>query len=98
MLIPFLSLRKIILLQAYLFHLLLEKKSRTFIFKTDEIFSFETELLKEVRFIITIGSIFESTLRNYLDYNEELECGFFMNDDTYADIFKLKNSKLKLPR
>lgn len=74
-----------------------EKKNvnafKSFVFKTDEIFSFDGELPKEIRFIITNGSKFESTLKNYLDYNEELRCEFFMNDDTYADNLQLRNSK-----
>lgn len=69
---------------------------KSFVFKTNEVFSFSDELPKEVRFIITNGTKYESTLRNYLDYKEDINCEFFMNDDTYADNFKLKNSKLKL--
>ena len=69
---------------------------KSFIFKTSEIFSFEDVLAKEIRFIITNGSKFENTLKNYIDFNEDIECEFFMNDDMYADNFKLKNSKLKL--
>lgn len=69
---------------------------KSFIFKTSEIFTFDDEILKEIRFIITNGSKFENTLKNYLDYQEDIKCEFFMNDDTYADNFKLKNSKLKL--
>jgi len=69
---------------------------KSFIFKTNEIFSFDEPLSKEIRFIINNGSKFENTLKNYLDFNEEIECEFFMNDDTYADNLKLKNTKLKL--
>ena len=69
---------------------------KSFIFKTDEIFTFDEPLVNELRFIITNGSKFESTLKNYLDFNTELECEFFMNDNTYSDNLKLKNSKLKL--
>lgn len=69
---------------------------KSFIFKTNEIISFDEALPKEIRFIITNGSKFENTIKNYLDYSEEIECEFFMNDDTYADNFKLKNTKLKL--
>lgn len=69
---------------------------KSFIFKTDEVFSFSDQLPKEIRFIIINGSKFESVLKNYLDYNETINCEFFMNDDTYADNLKLKNSKLKL--
>ena len=69
---------------------------KSFIFKTNEIFSFDDELPNEIRFIITNGGKFESTLKNYSDYNEDIKCEFFMNDNTYADNFKLKNSKLKL--
>lgn len=69
---------------------------KSFIFKTDEVFSFKDELTKEIRFIITNAGKFEGTLKNYLDYKEDIACEFFMNDDTYADNLKLKNSKLKL--
>jgi hypothetical protein len=69
---------------------------KSFIFKTEEVFSFVDELSKEIRFIITNGSKFESTLKNYLDFAEDINCEFFMNDDTYADNFRLQNSKLKL--
>jgi hypothetical protein len=69
---------------------------KSFIFKTNEIFSFIDVLSSEIRFIVTNGSKFENILKNYLDFNEEIECEFFMNDNTYADNFKLKNSKLKL--
>jgi len=69
---------------------------KSFVFKTNEIFSFEEELPKEIRFIITNGSKFEGSLKNYLDFSEDIKCEFFMNDDTYADNFKFKNSKLRL--
>lgn len=69
---------------------------KSYIFNTDEIFSFETEIEHEIRFIIVNAKKFETTLKNYLDYQENIKCDFFMNDDTYVDNFKLKNSKLKL--
>jgi hypothetical protein len=77
-----------------------EKKNvnafKSFIFETSEVFTFDEQLPNEIRFIVTNGSKFESTIKNYLDYPEDVNCAFFMNDDTYADNFKLKNSKLKL--
>lgn len=77
-----------------------EKKNvnafKSFIFETNEVFSFENPLPNEIRYIITNGNKFESTIKNYLDYVEDVKCEFFMNDDTYADNFKFKNSKLKL--
>ena len=69
---------------------------KSFVFKTNEVFTFTDELPKEIRYIISNGSKFETTLRNYLDYKEDIYCEFFMNDDTYADNFKFKNSKLRL--
>jgi hypothetical protein len=70
---------------------------KSFIFKTNEIFSFNKELEKEIRFIINNGGKFETTLKNYLDYkDEDVICEFCMNDELYADNFKLKNSKLRL--
>lgn len=69
---------------------------KSFIYKTKEIFSFKEELPNEIRFIIMNGKKFEDTLKNYLDYSEDINCEFFMNDDTYADNLKLKNSKLRL--
>jgi hypothetical protein len=69
---------------------------KSFIYKTKELFIFDEELPKEIRYIITNAGKFETTLKNYLDYNEDIKCEFFMNDDTYADNLRLKNSKLKL--
>jgi len=69
---------------------------KSFVFKTSEIFTFNSELPNEIRFIINNGSKFETTLKNYLSYKEDIQCEFFMNDDTYADNFKFKNSKLRL--
>lgn len=69
---------------------------KSFIFDTNDVFTFEKKLPNEIRFIVTTGGKFESTIKNYLDYDEEVDCAFFMNDETYADNFKLKNSKLKL--
>jgi len=69
---------------------------KSFIFDTNEVFSFNDEIEGEIRFIITQGKKFESTLKNYLDYEEDLLCEFFMNDDTYADNLKLKNKTLRL--
>ena len=69
---------------------------KSFIYKTQEVFLFDNILEKEIRFIITNGSKFENSLKNFIDYNEDIKCEFFMNDDTYADNFRLKNSKLKL--
>ena len=77
-----------------------EKKNvnafKSFIFKTNEIFSFIDTPPKEIRFIIMNGPKFESILKNYMDFKETIDCELFMNDDTYADNFKLKNSFLKL--
>jgi hypothetical protein len=69
---------------------------KSFIYKTNELFIFDEELPKEIRFIITNASKFETTLKNYLDYKDEIRCEFFMNDDTYAYNLRLKNSNLKL--
>lgn len=69
---------------------------KSFIFNTSEIFSFDDELTSEIRFIIVNAKKFENTLKNYLDYQDTIKCEFFMNDGTYVDNFKLKNSKLKL--
>lgn len=69
---------------------------KSFIFNTIDVFTFSDELPSEIRFIITNGGKFETTLKNYTDYKEDINCEFYMNDDTYADNFKLKNSKLKL--
>lgn len=69
---------------------------KSFIFDTNEIFSFDEKLENEIRFIITAGKKFESTLKNYLDYDQDIRCIFYMNDDTYADNLKLKNKILKL--
>jgi len=69
---------------------------KSFIFKTDEIFTFLDEIPKEIRFIIVDGSKFENSLRNYLDFKEDIDCEFSMSDNVYADNFRLKNSKLKL--
>jgi len=69
---------------------------KSFIFETREIFTFNDELPDEIRYIIMNAKKFETTLKNYLDYSEDIKCEFFMNDDTYVDNFKLKNSKLKL--
>jgi len=69
---------------------------KSFIFKTEEIFTFDEELTSEMRFIITNGTKFESSLKNFMDYNEELNCEFFMSDNTYSDNLKLKNSKFNL--
>ena len=69
---------------------------KSFIFRTNEIFTFDEEIEGEIRFIITGGKKFEDTLKNYKDYPEEIKCVFSMNDDVYADNMKLKNSTLKL--
>jgi hypothetical protein len=69
---------------------------KSFAYKTKEFFTFQDELEKEVRFIITNGKKLESSLKNFYDYDEELKCILYMNDDTYADNFKFSNSKLKL--
>lgn len=69
---------------------------KSFIYKTKEVFSFKEDLPNEIRFIITNGNKFENTLKNFLDYDDIIHCEFFMNDNVYADNFKLKNSKLKL--
>jgi hypothetical protein len=84
-----------------LFYVVVGEKSnvnafKSFIFKTNEVFSFTDDIPKEIRYIVKKGAKFESTIKNYLDYDEDVHCEFFMNDDTYADILKLKNSKLKL--
>lgn len=84
-----------------LFYVVVGEKSnvnafKSFIFKTNEVFSFTDDITQEIRYIVKKGAKFESTLKNYLDYDESVNCEFFMNDDTYADNLKLKNSKLKL--
>jgi hypothetical protein len=69
---------------------------KSFIYNTNELFSFDNDLEKEIRFIVTGGKKFEDTLKHYIDYDEEINCELFMNDDTYADNFKLKNTTLNL--
>jgi hypothetical protein len=69
---------------------------KSFVFKTGEVFTFDDEIPKEIRFIITNGSKFETTLKNYLDYKDDIECEFYMSDDTYANNFRLKNNQLKI--
>jgi hypothetical protein len=69
---------------------------KSFVFKTEEVFTFDDKISKEIRFIITNGSKFETTLKNYLDYKEDIECEFYMSDDTYANNFRLKNTQLKI--
>ncbi len=69
---------------------------KSFIYKTIEMFNFEVEPENEIRFIITNGKKLESSLKNFYDFDEGLKCEFYMNDDTYADNFRFKNSKLKL--
>jgi hypothetical protein len=69
---------------------------KSFVFKTGEVFTFDDEIPKEIRFIITNGSKFETTLKNYLDYKDDIECEFYMSDDTYANNFRLKNTQLKI--
>jgi hypothetical protein len=69
---------------------------KSYVFKTDEIFDFDIPLEKEMRFIIQNGSKFETSLRNYLDFKEDIACEFYMNDDVYSDNLQFKNSKLKL--
>ena len=77
-----------------------EKKNvnafKSFIVKTEDIFSFKEELEKQMKYIIPNGKKFDSNIRNFLDYNEKLDCKFYMNDDEYADNFLIKNKFLKL--
>lgn len=69
---------------------------KSYVFKTEEIFNFDVPLEKEMRFIIQNGAKFETSLRNYLDFKEDIDCEFYMNDDIYSDNLQFKNSKLKL--
>lgn len=69
---------------------------KSFIISTKDIFSFKSELLKNINFIIDNGKKFDVNFRNFLDYNEPLDCKIFMNDDEYADNFLIKNKYLKL--
>ncbi len=72
-----------------------EKKNvnafKSFIVKTEDVFSFKSELPKQMKFIIPNGKKFDSNIRNFLDYNEKLTCKFTMNDEQYADSFLIKN-------
>jgi len=71
---------------------------KSFIFKIEEVFNFNEDLSDKqiLKYIISDGKKFETTLRNFLDFNEELNCELFMSDDIQADNFVLKNSKLKI--
>jgi hypothetical protein len=77
-----------------------EKKNvnafKSFIIKTDELFTFKEELTTQMKFIIPNGKKFDSNVRNFLDYQEKLDCKFVMNDAEYADTFFIKNKFLKL--
>ncbi len=77
-----------------------EKKNvnafKSFIIKTDKVFSFKDELSNQIKFIIPNGKKFDSNVRNFLDYNDKLDCKFFMNDEEYADSFLIKNKHLRL--
>jgi len=76
-----------------------EKKNvnafKSFIVKTEDLFSFK-DLEKQMKYIIPNGKKFDSNIRNFLDYNEKLNCKFFMNDEEYADNLFIKNKFLKL--
>lgn len=69
---------------------------KSFIMKTSDLFSLKEKLERQIRYIIPNGKKFDSNFRNFLDYNEELECMFFMNDEEYIDNFLIKNKFLKL--
>jgi len=77
-----------------------EKKNvnafKSFIIKTDDIFSFKDELQGMLKFIIPNGKKFDSNVRNFLDYDDKLNCKFFMNDEEFADSFLIKNKNLRL--
>ncbi len=77
-----------------------EKKNvnafKSFIIKTEDIFTFKDELEKQLKYIIPNGKKFDSNIRNFLDYNEKLDCNFYMNDDEYADNLLIKNKFLRL--
>lgn len=70
---------------------------KNFIFDTGNLFVCGEDFAdKTVKYIIQDGKRFNTTLRNFLDFEEDLTCEFFMNDDIYADNMVIKNSKLKL--
>lgn len=77
-----------------------EKKNvnafKSFIVKTEDIFTFKEELEKQMKYIIPNGKKFDSNIRNFLDYNEKLNCQFYMNDEEFADNFLIKNKFLRL--
>lgn len=77
-----------------------EKKNvnafKSFIVKTEDLFTFKEELEKQMKYIIPNGKKFDSNIRNFLDYNEKLDCMFYMNDEEYADNLLIKNKFLRL--
>ena len=63
-----------------LFYVVVGEKSnvnafKSFIFKTNEVFSFTDDIPKEIRYIVKKGAKFESTIKNYLDYDENVQKG-----------------------
>jgi len=77
-----------------------EKKNvnafKSFIVKTEDLFTFKKELEKQMKYIIPNGKKFDSNIRNFLDYSETINCTFYMNDEEYADNLLIKNKFLRL--
>lgn len=69
---------------------------KSFIVKTENIFTFQDELPNKITYIIENGKKFDSNFRNFLDYNEKLNCQLFMNDQEFADNLLIRNKYLKL--
>ena len=69
---------------------------KSFIVKTEDIFTFKEDLPNKITYIIENGKKFDSNFRNFLDYKENLNCQIFMNDQEFADNLLMKNKHLKL--
>ena len=79
-----------------------ERKSvnafKSYIFKTEEVLTFTDDFPdgQVLKYIIQDGKRFEVTLRNFLDFEQDIQCEMFMNSAVQADSWSLKNSDLKL--
>lgn len=77
-----------------------EKKNinafKSFIIKTPEIFKLKVPLESPIKYIVPSGKKFDRSIRNFIDFEEDIQCEFFMDDDEFVNNLSLKNSRLRL--
>ena len=69
---------------------------KSFIFDIGDILNMPDIGDDTLRYIVMDGKRYEATMRNFLNYDDDLSGQFYVNEESFVDNLRIKNKKLKL--